>query len=124
MTGGPFGDFSSPEAYRREAERAAIIGMVGKWAIHPLQVAIAQEGFSPQQSRVDEARAMRAAFHEALEQGLGAVRYKGQLVDIASLRHIDNIIRRLTIGGFPRLCRWHSGAVLSPHVRATLERGS
>lgn len=44
MTGGPFGDFSSPEAYRREAERAAIIGLVGKWAIHPLQVAIAQKG--------------------------------------------------------------------------------
>lgn len=91
---GPFGDFSSPEAYRREAERAAIIGMVGKWAIHPSQVAIAQDVFSPRQSQVDEARAMHAAFQEALKQGLGAVQYKGQLVDIASLRHIDNIIRR------------------------------
>lgn len=91
---GPFGDFSSPEAYRREAERAAIIGMVGKWAIHPSQVAIAQEVFSPRPAQVEEARAMLAAFEDGLRQGLGAVQFKGQLVDIASLRHIRNIITR------------------------------
>lgn len=91
---GPFGDFSNPDAYRREATRAATLGMVGKWAIHPSQIAIAQEVFSPTQMQVDEAREMNEAFNQALAQGLGAVQFKGQMIDIASVRHIKNIINR------------------------------
>lgn len=91
---GPFGDFSNPDAYRREATRAATLGMVGKWAIHPSQVTIAQEVFSPTQAQVDEAREMNEAFNQALAQGLGAVQFKGQMIDIASVRHIKNIINR------------------------------
>ncbi|SMH56465.1 HpcH/HpaI aldolase/citrate lyase family protein [Mesorhizobium australicum] len=91
---GPFGDFSNPEAYRREATRAATLGMVGKWAIHPSQVAVAQEVFSPTQAQVDEAREMYAAFEKALSEGLGAVQFKGQMIDIASVRHIRNIVQR------------------------------
>lgn len=91
---GPFGDFSDSEAYRREATRAATLGMVGKWAIHPSQVTIAQEVFSPTREQVEEAREMNAAFEQALSQGLGAVQFKGQMIDIASVRHIKNIIER------------------------------
>lgn len=91
---GPFGDFSNPEAYRREATRAATLGMVGKWAIHPSQVAVAQDVFSPTRAQVDEAREMYAAFEKALSEGLGAVQFKGQMIDIASVRHIKNIVQR------------------------------
>ena len=53
---GPFVDFKNDEAYRVECQRALMLGMVGKWAIHPSQIDPALEIFSPTQSDVDFAR--------------------------------------------------------------------
>ncbi len=44
---GPYANFRNPDSFRREAERAYALGMIGKWAIHPSQVEIAQQVFSP-----------------------------------------------------------------------------
>ena len=80
---GPFGDFSDDEGYRAQARRSATLGMVGKWAIHPKQVALANEVFTPSEAAVTEAREILAAMEAAKASGQGATVYKGRLVDIA-----------------------------------------
>jgi malyl-CoA/(S)-citramalyl-CoA lyase len=91
---GPFGDFSDDEGFRAQALRSATLGMVGKWAIHPKQVALANEVFTPSDNAVTEAREILAAMEEAQKSGAGAAVYKGRLVDIASVRQAEVIVRQ------------------------------
>ena len=91
---GPFGDFSDEEGFRAQALRSATLGMVGKWAIHPSQVALANEVFSPGETAVAEAREIIAAMDQAQKSGAGAAVYKGRLVDIASIRQAEVIVRQ------------------------------
>ncbi|WP_054300747.1 L-malyl-CoA/beta-methylmalyl-CoA lyase [Gemmobacter sp. LW-1] len=94
---GPFGDFSDDEGFRAQARRSATLGMVGKWAIHPKQVALANEVFTPSEQAVTEAREILAAMEEAKAAGQGAAVYKGRLVDIASMRQAEVIVRQADI---------------------------
>ncbi|WP_199258348.1 L-malyl-CoA/beta-methylmalyl-CoA lyase [Paracoccus binzhouensis] len=96
---GPFGDFSDDEGFRAQARRSATLGMVGKWAIHPRQVALANEVFSPGEKAVTEAREILAAMEEAKRTGAGATVYKGRLVDIASIRQAQVIVRQAELIG-------------------------
>ncbi|MBR9762896.1 MAG: CoA ester lyase [Rhodobacteraceae bacterium] len=91
---GPFGDFSDDEGYRAQARRSATLGMVGKWAIHPKQIALANEVFTPSEDRVAEARAILAAMEEAKRTGAGATVFKGRLVDIASIKQAEVIVKQ------------------------------
>ncbi len=91
---GPFGDFSDDEGFRAQALRSATLGMVGKWAIHPKQVAIANEVFTPSAAAVAEAREILKAMEEAKARGEGATVYKGRLVDIASIKQAEVIVRQ------------------------------
>lgn len=91
---GPFGDFSDDEGYRAQARRSATLGMVGKWAIHPKQIALANEVFTPSAEAVAEAREILAAMEEAKAKGEGATVYKGRLVDIASIKQAEVIVRQ------------------------------
>lgn len=89
---GPFGDFSDDEGFRAQARRSATLGMVGKWAIHPKQIALANEVFTPSDAQVAEARDILSAMAEAKARGEGATVYKGRLVDIASIRQAEVIV--------------------------------
>lgn len=91
---GPFGDFSDDEGFRAQARRSATLGMVGKWAIHPKQIAIANEVFTPSDEAVAEARDILAAMEIAKANGEGATVYKGRLVDIASIKQAEVIVRQ------------------------------
>jgi malyl-CoA/(S)-citramalyl-CoA lyase len=91
---GPFGDFSDDEGFRAQARRSATLGMVGKWAIHPKQVALANEVFTPSDAAVAEAREILAAMEEAKASGAGATVYKGRLVDIASIKQAEVIVKQ------------------------------
>lgn len=91
---GPFGDFSDDEGFRAQARRSATLGMVGKWAIHPRQVAIANEVFTPSDAAVAEAREILAAMDAAKAKGEGATVYKGRLVDIASIKQAEVIVKQ------------------------------
>ena len=91
---GPFGDFSDDEGFRAQALRSATLGMVGKWAIHPKQVALANEVFTPSAEAVADARAILAAMEEAKKSGTGATTHKGKLIDIASMRQAEVIVRQ------------------------------
>ena len=66
--------------------------MVGKWAIHPNQVALANAVFTPPEGKVAEAREILAAMADAEAKGQGAVTYKGRLIDIASARQARVIV--------------------------------
>ena len=91
---GPFGDFSDDEGYRAQALRSATLGMVGKWAIHPKQIALANDVFTPSEAAVTEAREILAAMTQAKENGEGATVYKGRLVDIASIKQAEVIVKQ------------------------------
>jgi malyl-CoA/(S)-citramalyl-CoA lyase len=91
---GPFGDFSDDEGYRAQARRSATLGMVGKWAIHPKQIALANEVFTPSEAQVSEAREILAAMEQAKANGEGATVYKGRLVDIASIKQAEVIVKQ------------------------------
>jgi malyl-CoA/(S)-citramalyl-CoA lyase len=96
---GPFGDFSDDEGYRAQARRSATLGMVGKWAIHPKQIALANEVFTPSHAAVLEAREILAAMAEATKSGAGATVYKGRLVDIASIKQAEVIVKQAEMLG-------------------------
>jgi len=70
---GPFGDFKDPEGYKLAAKRAAALGCEGKWAIHPSQVELANEIFTPPASEVEKAKRILVALQEAAALGKGAV---------------------------------------------------
>ncbi|MBZ8118373.1 L-malyl-CoA/beta-methylmalyl-CoA lyase [Roseovarius sp. LXJ103] len=89
---GPFGDFSDDEGFRAQARRSATLGMAGKWAIHPKQIALCNEVFTPSEAAVSEAREILAAMETAKANGEGATVYKGRLVDIASIKQAEVIV--------------------------------
>ena len=91
---GPFGDFSDPEGYRAAGNRAGVLGCEGKWAIHPSQVALANELFSPSAKEVDKARRILAAMAEAQKAGKGAVALDGRLIDLASIRQAEVLVKK------------------------------
>ena len=96
---GPYANFRNADGYTREAERSYILGMIGKWAIHPSQVEIAQRVFSPTAAAIDSARNQKSAYEQALKDGLGAINVDGVMVDAASIRIVQNLIDRADLYG-------------------------
>jgi citrate lyase subunit beta/citryl-CoA lyase len=96
---GPFANFKDEAGFRSEAERAKSLGMVGKWAIHPSQIAPALDVFSPSQKEVDRARALETAYRDAEARGLGAVQVNGVMVDVAVLRLVRNTLDKADLYG-------------------------
>ena len=91
---GPFGDFKDAEGYRAQARRAAVLGCEGKWAIHPSQIGLANEVFSPSEADVTQAERILAAMKEAEAAGHGAVSLDGQLIDYASIRQAEVLVKK------------------------------
>ena len=89
---GPFGDFSDPDGYKAQANRASVLGCEGKWAIHPSQIDIANELFSPSEKEVTQAKRILEAMEQAAKDGLGAVSLDGRLIDIASIKQAQNLV--------------------------------
>jgi malyl-CoA/(S)-citramalyl-CoA lyase len=91
---GPFGDFSDPEGFKAQAYRAAVLGCEGKWAIHPSQIGLANEVFSPSEAEVTKAKRILAAMEQAQKEGKGAVALDGRLIDIASIKQAENLVNK------------------------------
>jgi citrate lyase subunit beta/citryl-CoA lyase len=90
---GPFGDIKDPDGYIAAAKRAAALGCEGKWAIHPSQIALANDVFTPPPAEVDKAKRILVALKEAAEQGKGAAALDGRLIDAASERMASNVVK-------------------------------
>jgi citrate lyase subunit beta/citryl-CoA lyase len=90
---GPFGDIQDPDGYRLAAKRAAALGCEGKWAIHPSQISLANEVFTPPSAEVKKAQRILDALKNAAAQGKGAAALDGRLIDAASARMANNVVR-------------------------------
>jgi malyl-CoA/(S)-citramalyl-CoA lyase len=91
---GPFGDFGDPDGYKAAANRAAVLGYEGKWAIHPSQIELANEVYTPSAAEVTKARRILEAMAQAAKEGKGAVSLDGRLIDIASIRMAEALIAK------------------------------
>ena len=89
---GPFGDFSDPEGYKAGARRAAALGCEGKWAIHPSQVQLANEVFSPPEAEITRARRIIEELRKAEAEGRGAASLDGKMIDAASEKMARNVL--------------------------------
>ncbi len=96
---GPFGDFKDPEGYLAAARRAAVLGYEGKWAIHPTQIALANEVYTPSAAELEKARRIVAAMAQAAREGRGAVSLDGRLIDIASIRMAEALLAKAAVIG-------------------------
>jgi citrate lyase subunit beta/citryl-CoA lyase len=89
---GPFGNYRDPDGFRDSARRAAALGCEGKWAIHPSQVELANDVFSPLEAEVHLARRIIDALRQAEAQGKGAASVDGKMIDAASERMAQTVI--------------------------------
>jgi malyl-CoA/(S)-citramalyl-CoA lyase len=92
---GPFGDYQDPDGFRVQANRTAVLGCEGKWAIHPSQVGHANEIYTPPKKEVERAEAILAAMKTAHETGSGAAALNGVLIDAASIRQAQVIVKQI-----------------------------
>jgi malyl-CoA/(S)-citramalyl-CoA lyase len=125
---GPFGDFTDPEGYLAAARRSAVLGYEGKWAIHPSQIELANEVFTPAPRLVERTRRIIDAMRDAAAEGKGAVSLDGRLIDAASIRMAENLLAKLEqIEARDPLGRKHSARPSargsSPGAAAAQERG-
>ena len=90
---GPFGDIRDPDGFILAAKRAAALGCEGKWAIHPSQIALANDVFTPPEAEVNKAKRILEALKEAAAQGKGAAALDGRLIDAASERMANNVVK-------------------------------
>jgi malyl-CoA/(S)-citramalyl-CoA lyase len=91
---GAFGDFSDPEGFRAQARSAAVLGCEGKWAIHPSQVELANAIFTPSEKELHQARRILQAMEDARKKGRGAVALDGKLIDIASIKQAQVMVKK------------------------------
>jgi citrate lyase beta subunit len=94
---GPVADYSDEEGLRRSCLIARSLGFDGKWCIHPAQIAIVNETFSPTARDVEWAKKVVAAYEEANATGSGSVSVDGHMVDAASIK-----LARNTLGKVPK----------------------
>lgn len=111
---GPYGDFKDPEGYIAAARRAAALGIEGKWAIHPSQIALANEVFTPPAREVERARRILDALEQAAQEGRGAAQLDGRMIDAASARMAQNVVDTdKAIQGKPTVASRQSPATVS-----------
>jgi citrate lyase subunit beta/citryl-CoA lyase len=93
----PYPAYRDLDGFRRRAVHASLLGFDGKWVIHPDQIAIANEVFSPTPEEVEEARATMDAYRRAEADGVGAIGRDGRLVDAAHMRLAANVLHKAAL---------------------------
>lgn len=92
---GPYGSYTNLEGLRESAKMAFALGYDGKWAVHPAQIDVINEVFTPSDELMQQAQAFGERYMRATEsEGLGAVALDGQMIDGASLRMVHALQRR------------------------------
>jgi len=86
-------DYKDREGLQRQAEEGARWGFTGKQVIHPGQVSVVQEAFSPSQSRVEWATALLEEHARHQEGGRGAFSFRGAMIDMPTVKQAENVLR-------------------------------
>jgi malyl-CoA/(S)-citramalyl-CoA lyase len=92
---GPYGDYNDPEGYLAVAKSFAALGGEGKWAIHPSQIELANQVFTPGEEEVTRAKQIVDAMESAKAEGLGAVSLNGRMIDAASIRQAEVLLQKM-----------------------------
>ncbi len=90
----PYPDYRDTDGYARDARRAGALGYTGKWAIHPVQVGIANEIYAPRPDEISRARRNVEAYREGERRGLGASGVNGTLIDAAHVKLAEAVLAR------------------------------
>jgi malyl-CoA/(S)-citramalyl-CoA lyase len=91
---GVYVDFNDPDGYKAAARRSLALGFEGKWCIHPSQIALANEVYSPTAEEIAWARELLSAMGEAHGAGAGAIQIKGQMIDMAHVRQAERVMAK------------------------------
>jgi len=79
---GPYPYIKNEEGYTDVARQALTLGMNGKWAIHPIQIPMANKVFTPDPNEVSKYRRWLQEFEAASKQGKGAIQLDGVMLEI------------------------------------------
>ncbi|RNA40806.1 citrate lyase subunit beta mitochondrial [Brachionus plicatilis] len=86
-------DFKDLEGLKMQCEQEARMGFTGKQVIHPGQVDVCQNAFTPSQEKIEWATGLVEAFEHHQKSGAGAFTHKGQMIDMPSLLQAKNILK-------------------------------
>ncbi len=99
---GPYGNIKDEAGLRARSQLARALGVDGKWTIHPGQIAIVNEVFSPGPEQWERAEAMLAAYDEAHRSGAGAAVFEGEMIDEANRKMAERIAFAGRAAGYSR----------------------
>ena len=91
---GSIADFRDQEAFRAIVRRSRRLGFICASAVHPLQVFVLNEEFSPDPGEVERAERMIAAYDDAYAAGLGAVQFEGAMIDVPVVERARSVVKR------------------------------
>ena len=94
-----FIDFKDPEGLRAEAEQGAGFGFSGKQIIHPNQVSVVQEAFTPSDAAIEYAKRIVESFESSQKEGKGAYALDGKMIDMPLLRNAQKVLDRARAAG-------------------------
>ena len=92
---GPVADYGDEAGLRRSCLIARSLGFDGKWCIHPAQIEVVNEVFSPTEGELEWAKKVVAAYEEANAEGSGSASVDGQMVDAASIKLARNTLDKI-----------------------------
>jgi citrate lyase subunit beta / citryl-CoA lyase len=91
---GPYGDLGDADGLRERALLARALGYDGKWTIHPSQIPVVNEIFTPTDDELERAEALLVAYTQATQgEGRGAALFGGEMVDEASRKMAERVVR-------------------------------
>lgn len=91
---GTVANYQDLDGFRRAAQRARQMGADGAYCVHPGQVAVLNEVFSPTPQSVEHSRRVREAFEAGLKEGRAAVSLDGKMVDTPIYKRAMTILER------------------------------
>lgn len=97
---GPYAAFDDDDGLRERARLARALGMDGKWTIHPRQIEIVNEVFTPAREEWERAEALLAAYRESTDAGRGAAMFEGEMIDEANRRMAERLAEAGRAAGY------------------------
>lgn len=92
---GPYAAIRDEDGFRQVARRSRLLGFDGKWVLHPDQIAVCNDVYSPDSDQYERAERILAAYGAATEgDRLGALMFEGEMIDEASRKMAEQIAAR------------------------------
>jgi citrate lyase subunit beta / citryl-CoA lyase len=93
-----YGDVANLDGLRRWGENSRALGFEGMGCIHPSQITVIHESFSPSQTEIEKALKIVAAFEDAQQRGLGVVSLGSKMIDLPVVERARKLVARARVG--------------------------